>query len=185
MANLFGIGEGPSQHEIQDRNTLNNGANFGIGLGEGDLTAASKYYQDLLSGDPSKTAEAMAPETSAAQEHTQQAKNTMAEFAPRSGGTAAAGAGMDTRTALINLLGSLRSGAARGAGAIGSSAYGTGMNGAEGVYGEDKGMHDQSAKQLGDLAQTIAAMVSGVAAGAPGAPGGFMDTFSNATGAVS
>lgn len=181
---MFGIGMGPSQHEIGDRNNLNNASQFATGLGEGDLTAASKFYRDILSGDPSQEAQAIAPEASAAQGQTQQAKNNMAEFAPRTGGTAAAGAGMDTatRTALINMLGGLKSGAAAGAGGLGTSSLGMGMSGTEDVAGQDKTMHDQSAAQLNDLAKTIAAIVGGAAAGAPGMPGGFQDMASNAIG---
>jgi len=98
-------------------------AGFSTGIGEGDVTAASKWYNDILSGDPTKMAEAVAPETSAIQSETQQAKNQMAEFSPRSGGTAAATEGMDanTRATIIRLLGGLQSGAAGSLSSIGTT----------------------------------------------------------------
>ena len=53
-------------------------AGFGTGVGNADVTAASKWYSDLLSGDPTKEAEAIAPETSALQTQSQEAKNQRA-----------------------------------------------------------------------------------------------------------
>ena len=89
-------------------------AGFAQGVGQGDVTAASKWYNDILSGDPTKMAQAVAPETAAIQEQTQQAKNKTAQFSPRSGGTTAAMAGLDenTRAQIIKLLGGLQGGAA-------------------------------------------------------------------------
>ena len=101
-------------------------AGFATGIGEGDVTKASKWYNDILSGDPTKMASAVAPETSAIQGQTQQAKNQTAEFSPRSGGTAATLAGMDanTRAQIIKLLGGLQSGAASNLENIGTTEQG-------------------------------------------------------------
>jgi hypothetical protein len=89
-------------------------AGFDTGVGNNDVTAASKWYNDILSGDPTKMAEAVAPETSAIQGQAQQAKNQTAQFSPRSGGTAAWMANLDanTRAQIIKLLGGLQSGSA-------------------------------------------------------------------------
>ena len=83
-------------------------------MGEGLITPAAQYEESILSGDPTKTAQAMAPEISANQQQTQQFKNQSAEFSPRSGGTAASVANADTsgRSNLIDLLGKEQSGAA-------------------------------------------------------------------------
>lgn len=96
---------------------------FGTSTGEGAVTDANKYYSDILSGDPSKIAESIAPEIQAGQQQTQQAKNNLAEFGTRSGGTAAASAGADAanRSNIISLIGRLQSGAAAGEAGIGEN----------------------------------------------------------------
>ena len=101
-------------------------AGFDTGIGEGDVTAASKYWNDILSGDPTKMAQAVAPETAAIQGQAQQAKNQTAQFSPRSGGTAAAIAGLDanSRAQIIKLLGGLQSGAAGSLGSLGTTEQG-------------------------------------------------------------
>lgn len=116
-------------------------AGFSTGLGEKDATAASTFYTDILSGDPTKEAKALAPETSAAQETAQQTKNQAAQFAPRSGGTAAAMAGLDanTRAQLIKLLGSQQAGAASGAANLGTQEQQIGLTARQ--------MQDQAAQQ--------------------------------------
>lgn len=105
-------------------------AGFSTGVGEGDVTAASKWYNDILSGDPTKMAEAIAPETSAIQGQTQQQKNQTAQFSPRSGGTAAAIAGLDanSRAQIIKLLGGLQGGAASGDASLGTTEQGIALN---------------------------------------------------------
>ena len=104
-------------------------AGFSTGVGEGDVTAASKWYNDILSGDPTKMAEAVAPETSAIQGQAQQAKDQTAQFSPRSGGTAAAMAGLDanTRAQIIKLLGGLQSGSAGSLASLGTQEQETGL----------------------------------------------------------
>lgn len=106
-------------------------AGFAQNIGEGDTTAASKWYNDILSGDPTRMAQAVAPETAATQEQTQQAKNTAAQFGNRSGGTAATLAGLDanTRAQIIKLLGGLQSGAASGAANLGTTEQGIALTG--------------------------------------------------------
>lgn len=95
---------------------------YSTGIGEGDTTAASNFYRNILAGDPSLIAKSLAPEISASQEQTQQEKNQMAQFGTRSGGTAAASAGADAqnRANLINLIGRLQGTAAQGAGSLGT-----------------------------------------------------------------
>jgi hypothetical protein len=104
-------------------------AGFASGVGQGDVTAASKWYDSILSGDPTKMAEAVAPETSAIQGQAQQEKNKLAQFAPRSGGTTAAVAGLDanTRAQIIKLLGGLQSGAAGNLSSLGTTEQGVAL----------------------------------------------------------
>lgn len=105
-------------------------AGFATGVGQTDVTAASKWYNDILSGDPTKQAQAIAPETAAAQTQGNQDKKTGAEFGNRGGGTAAASENIDTGTRgdLIKLLGSLTSGAASGAANLGTSEQTLGLD---------------------------------------------------------
>ena len=108
-------------------------AGFGTSVGNADVTAASKWYSDLLSGDPTKEAEAIAPETAALQTQSQEAKNQRAQFGPRSGGTAAANADSDTavRAQIDKLLGGLKSNAASGASSLGTAEQGIGIQSRE------------------------------------------------------
>jgi len=99
--------------------------------GQGDTTAASKFYQDILSGDPTAQATAIAPETKAAQDQAQQEKATLGQFGNRGGGTAAttAGIGDQVRAHLISLLGGLKTGAASGAASLGTQEQGLSLEG--------------------------------------------------------
>jgi hypothetical protein len=149
-------------------------AGFGTGVGNTDVTNASKWYNDILSGDPTKMAEAVAPETSAIQGEAQQAKNQTAQFSPRSGGTAAAMAGLDanTRAQIIKLLGGLQSGAAGGAASLGTTEQGIGLQSREAA---DKASQQQmqnwqdSILGKGITGAAATAESAGLDAGFPGA----------------
>lgn len=110
----------------KDMNQFGQDAGIAGNIGSADATAASKFYTDILSDDPTKQASAIAGQTKAAQDQTQQAKDTTAQFAPRSGGTAATMAGLDeaTRAKLISLLGGLKTTAAGGAASLGTAEQG-------------------------------------------------------------
>lgn len=103
---------------------------FGTNTGQGAITDANQYYQNILSGDPSKIAESIAPEIQAGQQQTQQAKQGLAQFGTRSGGTAAASAGADAanRGNIISLIGKLQQGAASGETGIGENQTALGLN---------------------------------------------------------
>jgi len=127
LAGLFG-GSNPTLNK--NINNFGAQAGYATGVGEGDVTAASKEYQDILSGDPTVEAQAIAPETKAAQDQASQAKKTTAEFGSRSGGTAGTMQGIDagTRAQLISLLGGLKTTAASGAASLGTSEQGLALN---------------------------------------------------------
>ena len=110
----------------KDINQFGQDAGVEGGIGNADATAASKFYTDILGGDPTKQAQAIAPQTAAAQEGAQQQKNQAAQFAPRSGGMAATMSGLDenTRSQLIKLLGGLQTSAASGAAGLGTAEQG-------------------------------------------------------------
>jgi hypothetical protein len=110
----------PTQGE---QNTFGALGNEQIGTGEGLVTPAATYYQDILSGDPTKIAQSLAPEISAGQDQVEQQALTGAQFGTRSGGTAAANAAAQgqERGNIINLAGGLQQGAAAGAAGLGES----------------------------------------------------------------
>ena len=101
-------------------------AGYSTGVGEGNTTAASNYYQNILSGDPSKIGQTLAPQISAMQTQGQQQRAEAGQFGTRSGGTAGAIQGIDAgnRTNLINAIGGAQSGAAAGAAGLGTTNLG-------------------------------------------------------------
>lgn len=171
---MFGLGMGPSGHEIGDRNNVNQAAGFATGTGEGLLSKSSSFISALLSGDQSKISEVLAPFTNALQKQAGQRKATTAQFGNRGGGTNASMQAVDdsTRAQSNDAVSSLTSGALSTATSLGSGLLNTGMNGFGMTFDMDKTMHDQSAAQLNDLAQTIASMVASGAAGFAATPAG-------------
>jgi hypothetical protein len=147
LSSIFG---GQSPGLKQATNTAGSISNFANNTGEGAITDASQYYKNILSGDPSKIAESIAPEIQAGQQQTQQAKQQMAEFGTRSGGTAAASAGADAanRANIISLIGRLQQGAAQGEAGIGENQTGQGIA-ATGLQGQ------LSQQQLNDYLNSI------------------------------
>lgn len=134
---------------------------FGTSTGQGAITDANQYYSNILSGDPSKIAESIAPEIQAGQQQTQQAKQGMAQFGTRSGGTAAASAGADAanRGNIISLIGKLQSGAAAGEAGIGENqtAQGLQANGQQAQLSQEQlqnYMNSVLGSGIGDLANT-------------------------------
>lgn len=180
---MFGIGEGPSSQEKGQFNLLNSTSQFATGLGQGNLTLSSEFFRNLLT-DPMK---ALAPEISAGQEQVQQQAKTNAEFGNRGGGTNAStqAAAAQNRANIINLMGSMQSGAAGQLASTGSNLLSQGMQGAEAGFGEAKTMQEQSAQSLNDLLGGIISTAGGIIAGLPGGPGGLQDVSSNLLGAVS
>ena len=176
---MFGIDMAPSGQEKSQFNQLNQSSGFATGLGEGDLTASSDFMRGLLSGDPTKVSQALAPQIKAIQDRSQQQKNTTAQFAPRSGGTAATTANIDTAAKgdLTTLTGELTGGAATSLASTGAGLLSAGMTGNEAGFSEAKTMQDQQAAKWGDIISSIASTV-GTVAGIPGVlPGGGSTPF--------
>lgn len=98
-------------------------AGFGTNNGENNETAASNYYNGILSGDPAKIAQTLAPELSTNQQQTQQQKQTMAQFGSRSGGNTGAANAADSasRANVVNLIGGAQQGAAAGEAGLGEN----------------------------------------------------------------
>jgi hypothetical protein len=113
---------------------------FSQGIGQGDTTAASNYYRNILSGDPALEAKSLAPQISAQQGQEQQARNSLAQFGNRSGGTGAAqqAIGAQGRGNIINALGGLQQGAAGGLANIGQSNLGLAASDTQAQAGESQ-----------------------------------------------
>jgi hypothetical protein len=159
FSSLFG-----GQNKTLDQNipAFQQAAGFDTGEGTKDVTAASKWYNDILSGDPTKMAEAVAPETSAIQGEAQQKKDELAQFSPRSGGTTAAVAGMDanTRAQIIKLLGGLQSTAASGDASLGTTEQNLALNNR--AQADQAAIEKQKLQQDSILGQTLGAVTGSV-----------------------
>lgn len=113
MAGLFGLGGSASGTdrgtELGAWGTLSDLSNFGKNKGEKAIGQASTYWSDILSGDPTKTAQAIAPQSKIIAGQAEQQRKTTSEFGNRSGGTNAANQMIDTNSAaaIQNLINSL------------------------------------------------------------------------------
>lgn len=104
-------------------------AGYATGAGEGATSAGLNWMKDILSGDPTKTSQALTPEISAQQGQISQAAKQGAEFGTRSGGTASANASAQAqgRGNIINLVGGLQSGTAGNLAQTGQNLLTTGL----------------------------------------------------------
>ena len=162
---FFGVDMGVSQDQQSQHNNLTAASGFATGLGEQDLTASSNFMNEILSGDPTKVATALAPQINQQQQRNQQAKDTTAQFGPRSGGTAATVANMGAadRASTTDLVGSLTGKAAGELGSMGGNLLNSGMQGNATAFGEANTLHDQTLAQLNDLFKSIGSTTGAVA----------------------
>ncbi len=125
-------------------------AGFGTSVGEGDIGAASGFYNDLLGGNQAKEAQLLAPEISGIQKRGQQQIQTAAQFGNRAGGTnAAAQNNIDTQRASVDdMISKLTGGAASNLASIGSNALNTGL-------AANKQQADQSQQQLENFQNSV------------------------------
>jgi len=156
---------GPSSQEKKGYNQLSAASNFGVGLGEADATQASQWMSDLISGDPTKVSRALAPQISAIQNRTQQAKDTTAQFSPRSGGTAAATAdlGRNARADITNLTGHETGQAVSGLASLGANLYSTGTSGLNASFDAARNMHNDTIAEIMALIKAAAGAAGGAA----------------------
>lgn len=120
LSGLFG---GTSKGLDTAQSTAQGAAGYGIGTGEKNENAAGGYYGGILSGDPAKIAESLAPAISANTGQAQQKKQTIGEFGARSGGNTAAANNIDatTRANTTNLIGGALNNAAAGEANLGEN----------------------------------------------------------------
>jgi hypothetical protein len=166
---MFGIGMGPSGHEIRDTAQLNQSSQFATGLGEKDILASSDFMSSILSGDSAKISQALAPQIGAAKERAQEGTKAAAEFGGRSGGTAASTSATNDKvhSDITDLIGKLTESSASGLGSMGQNLFGKGMAGTEAVFDMDKIMHDQSRDQDANISATFGNGINGWMKGGP------------------
>lgn len=135
-------------------------AGFGTSVGEGDIGAASSFYNTLLGGNQAQEAQLLAPQIQNIQQQGQQQIDKAAQFGNRSGGTnAAAQNNIDTQRADVsNMISGLTGSAASGLAGLGTSTLGLGLQ-------ANQQQADQSQNQLQNWQQSI---LGGVAAGGVG-----------------
>lgn len=142
LSGLFG-GSSPGLSTAQS--TAAGGAQYGFNTGEQNENAAGGYYNGILSGDPTKIAQSLAPALTANSQQAQQKKETTAQFGTRSGGNTAASDAIDsgTRANTVNLIGGALNGAAAGAAGLGENqvASGTQNNAVAGSFSQQELMN--------------------------------------------
>jgi hypothetical protein len=165
ISSIFDLASGDPAKKQE--NQLQGLGDYETGIGETGTTAALKYDLGLLSGDPTQLAETMAPEISAGQQQLNQQQKTLAEFAPRSGGTAAQSnaARSQEQANIINLEGGLRSRAAEDAGRLGTADLSMASGNINDVANLRTARQQQVAGDVGGIASGAASIISGLPMG--------------------
>ncbi len=103
---------------------------FATGLGEKNLTEASKFMSGITSGDSSKIFQLLGPQIGAAKNAAQQSTKTRTMFGSRSGGTGAANAATSDKvhSDITSMIADLTGGAVSGLASTGGSLLSEGMN---------------------------------------------------------
>ena len=176
---MFGIDMGVSGDQKQQYADLTSAGGFATGEGEGDISASDKFFKDILSGDSTKTAQALAPQIGAAKTSAQQNAKTAEEFGNRGGGTNASSAAEGDRlhSDITGLVGETTGKAASTLGSEGSGLLGTGIGAAATGFDEASKMQQQKAAKFNDIINSSVAVaaapftggasLSGLAGGTP------------------
>ena len=125
-SSLFGGSNPTLGSDIKDFGAI---GSFATNLGESNLNKSSNFWSSILGGNQAQISQTLAPEVNAMQQQGQQQKQQLGQFGTRSGGTAAAAAGIDTSTRgnISNMVSSLLGSAASNLGSLGTSSLGMGM----------------------------------------------------------
>ena len=138
--------------------------NFESGVGQKGTNASLGYDLGILSGDPSKIAQTLAPEISAQNQQVEQGKLTTSEFGNRSGGNNAAAQHMDdqARGNIINLIGGLQQGAAQHAGNLGTYDLSMAAPNYQAVAGLKTAGQNRTANAIGGIAEGAGNFIKGL-----------------------
>jgi hypothetical protein len=131
MSNFFSSLFGGSNSTLSGAmNNTGNIAGFASGVGQGNVTNSSNFFNSLLSGNSKDQAKVLAPQIKTMQDQGQQQLNTTSQFGNRSGGTNASNQkNMDTtRGNIDNAISSLTGSAASNLMSSGQSLLGTSLN---------------------------------------------------------
>ena len=181
---MFGIDMGVSGDQKQQYADLTSAGGFATGEGEGDISASDKFFKDILSGDSTKTAQALAPQIGAAKTSAQQQTATDAQFGNRGGGTNASSAAANDRvhSDITGLVGETTGKAASTLGSEGSGLLSTGIGAAKTGFEEASKMQQQKEAKAADIAKSAVAVaaapftggasLTGLAGSMPGGGGG-------------
>ena len=163
VGGIFDLASGdPTQGEQKKFGSM---GDYQTGVGEGLTTAGAGFNEDILSGDPTKISQALAPEISAGQGQVEQQRLQDANFGSRSGGTAASTAAAEgaNRGNIINLVGGLQKSTAESSLTHGGNL----MSEASGNIGNEAQLAEQRRQQqVGDV-NGIASSVASIATGLP------------------
>src|SRR5271170_6828161 len=84
---FFGIQQGPTSSEYTGQQNLANTGEAATGLGLGDVSTASNFWDTIMSGNQQNISALLGPEFSAISGQAQQNIDTAGQFGNRSGGT--------------------------------------------------------------------------------------------------
>lgn len=187
VGGLFDLfGGNPAEKEQQQFGNL---ANYETGVGEPLTTAGAGFEEAILSGDPSRISQALAPEISAGQKQVEQQALQNANFGNRAGGTNAStqAAEAGERGNIINLIGGLQSGTAgaavgQGSGLLGQASSNVGSEAQLAEQRRQQQLSDVSgiASDIGAIASPFLGGKGGAGAGTPGSTVGLQQA-GNAT----
>lgn len=154
---MFGVDMGPSSGETGATNALTGESGFSGSVGKGLLSDSSALISALLSGDPHKISQILAPEISGISKQANQKTQTNAQFGSRSGGTNASNQNtMDQARAGVNDLISGLTKSAIGEGAsLGTNLVNTSMSGYNDVFNQNLTEQQQRAAKWNDLISSI------------------------------
>lgn len=163
---FFGIGQGPNDQQRTQYGDIANLANFSTAAGEKALLQGLNFEEAIVSGDPSKIARVLGPETSAINKQGQQELKTMSEFGTRSGGTGAAAqtVGDATRSRYDTMVSNLLGGAVSNEIATGQGLLNTGLSAHEGAFDAASKIQELNANKWNDIFKSIEQLV-GIAGG--------------------
>lgn len=165
--NIFGLG---GSSTTTDRGTqlgswgqLGNLGGYGTNQGEKNTNQAADFYSDILSGDPTKQAAAIAPEASVIEGQAEQQKKTQSEFGNRSGGTNATDQMIDTnaKSSVQNLINSLLPQAAAGLTQIGGEQLNLGESAESTLASDTESAREADTQQQNMLGGGIASLLKG------------------------
>jgi hypothetical protein len=163
VGGIFDLAQGdPTQGEQKKFGSM---GDYQTGVGEGLTTAGAGFNEDILSGDPTKISQALAPEISFGQGQVEQQRLHDANFGTRSGGTAASTANAEgaNRGNIINLVGGLQKSTAESSLSHGGNL----MDSASSNIGNEAQLAEQRRQQqVGDV-NGIASSVASIATGLP------------------